>query len=56
MSSGLVFVDGQLWTEQRKFSMKHLKEVGFAKERMAALITTEVGDLVKLMKQKVQYT
>ncbi|KAL1456965.1 hypothetical protein WDU94_001645 [Cyamophila willieti] len=32
--------------------MKHLKEVGFAKERMAELITTEVEDLVKLMKKK----
>ncbi|KAI5730597.1 hypothetical protein M8J76_015514 [Diaphorina citri] len=49
---GLVFVDGPFWSEQRKFSMKHLKEVGFAKERMADLITTEVECLVKLLKRK----
>ncbi|XP_050521557.1 methyl farnesoate epoxidase-like isoform X3 [Daktulosphaira vitifoliae] len=43
---GIVFVDGPMWTEQRKFCMQHLRKMGFGSISMEKLINEEVNNLL----------
>ncbi|XP_016665155.1 methyl farnesoate epoxidase-like isoform X1 [Acyrthosiphon pisum] len=43
---GIVFVDGPMWTEQRKFCMRHLQKLGFCGDVMEKIVIEEVNDLV----------
>lgn len=42
---GIMFTDGDHWAEQRKFTMKHLREFGLNKKGMERLIHREVEEL-----------
>ncbi len=44
---GLVCSQGQDWIEQRKFTMRHLREFGFGKLSMESLIQEEVEELIE---------
>ncbi|XP_060857669.1 methyl farnesoate epoxidase-like [Metopolophium dirhodum] len=43
---GIVFVDGPMWTEQRKFCMRHLRQLGFCGDVMEKIVIEEVNDLI----------
>ncbi|XP_069696212.1 methyl farnesoate epoxidase-like [Periplaneta americana] len=47
---GLVFSDGPYWVEQRRFTLRHLRDFGFGKKSMERLILDQVDDIVKEMK------
>ncbi|XP_032796985.2 methyl farnesoate epoxidase [Daphnia magna] len=44
---GLMFVMGQFWQEQRRFAMRHLRDLGFGKTSIEDQMTDELGDLIK---------
>lgn len=44
---GLVFVDGQFQEEQRAFTMRALKQLGFGMNAMAATIESEAAEMVR---------
>ncbi|KAK7864096.1 hypothetical protein R5R35_002738 [Gryllus longicercus] len=43
---GIMFADGPDWQEQRRFSLRHLKEFGFGKTSMESSILDEAADLM----------
>jgi len=43
---------GPLWSEQRRFALRHLRDFGFGKTSMEGLIMSEVNELVNWIKQK----
>lgn len=38
--------DGELWKEQRRFTIKHLKDVGVGKSSLEGMILEEIRDLI----------
>ena len=40
-----------MWTEQRRFALKHLKDFGFGKIGLQGVIQDEVEDLVNHLKK-----
>nr|CAD7453710.1 unnamed protein product [Timema tahoe] len=49
---GLVFTDGPLWQEQRRFSLVHLRNLGLGKSSMEAQIQAEAEELVVSLRDK----
>jgi len=47
-------VDEQLWVEQRRFVLRHLREFGFGRTSMAAIIEDEGLKLVEHFKKLIQ--
>lgn len=43
---GVLLTDGELWKEQRRFLIKHLKEFGFGRKGMSEISSTEAGHMV----------
>ncbi|XP_076764369.1 putative cytochrome P450 303a1 [Xylocopa sonorina] len=50
---GLIVVDGTLWIEQRRFVLKHLREFGFGRTSMIAIIQEEAQSLVEHFKKLI---
>jgi methyl farnesoate epoxidase/farnesoate epoxidase len=50
--SGVVFTDGPLWQEQRRFCLQHLRKLGLGKRSMDEQIEAEVQDLVATLQRK----
>jgi hypothetical protein len=46
MFTGLVFVDGDFWQEQRRFTLRHLRELGFGKTSIEDQMMDEISDLI----------
>jgi len=44
---GVLGVDGEGWSEQRRFTLKHLKNFGFGKNQMETLIIDEAKELIE---------
>ena len=44
--AGILMTDGELWKEQRRFAVRHLKDLGFGKSSLESLIMDEVNDLM----------
>lgn len=44
---GLLFTDEDFWHEQRRFVVRHLRDFGFGRRDMGALLEEEAQDLVK---------
>lgn len=44
---GVLLTDGELWKEQRKFLIKHLKEFGFGRKGMGHIAQSEATHMVK---------
>ncbi|XP_076622110.1 putative cytochrome P450 303a1 [Colletes latitarsis] len=51
---GLIVVDGDLWTEQRRFVLKQLREFGFGRESMATIIEEEAQWLVEHFRKMIK--
>ncbi|XP_032664970.1 probable cytochrome P450 303a1 [Odontomachus brunneus] len=51
---GLLLVDGRLWTEQRRFVMRHLRDFGFGRNTMAMITEYEAQKLVEHFKKLLQ--
>lgn len=45
--TGLVFTEGELFMEQRRFTLRHLRDVGHLKTSMEDIILSEVRDLLR---------
>lgn len=50
---GIVFTDGPFWQEQRRFSLKHLRNFGFGRRDMEDHITLEAKELVANLRSKI---
>ncbi|XP_033308798.1 probable cytochrome P450 303a1 [Bombus bifarius] len=50
---GLILVDGNLWIEQRRFVLKHLRDLGFGRQDMAVIIQEECRSLVEHIKKLI---
>ena len=48
---GIISSDGQLWQEQRRFALKHLKDFGFGKAGLEGVIQEEAEEIVKHLGQ-----
>ena len=42
-----MFVDGTFWQEQRRFTMRHLRDLGFGKTSIEDQMMDEVRDLIR---------
>ncbi|GLV42629.1 Cytochrome P450 305a1 [Carabus blaptoides fortunei] len=49
---GITCVDGPLWTEQRNFTVRHLRNAGYGKETMETLINEELDDIILLLEKE----
>jgi methyl farnesoate epoxidase/farnesoate epoxidase len=47
--TGVLMTEGELWKEQRRFTIKHLKDVGVGKSSLEGIILDEIQDLVSDM-------
>ncbi|EFX83960.1 hypothetical protein DAPPUDRAFT_47261 [Daphnia pulex] len=43
---GLIFVDGDVWQEQRRFTLRHLRDLGFGKTSIEDQMMDEIADLI----------
>ncbi|XP_066254630.1 uncharacterized protein [Euwallacea similis] len=48
---GILFIDGQMWKKQRKFSLHHLRNFGFGRKAMEEKIHIECEALVKHLRE-----
>jgi methyl farnesoate epoxidase/farnesoate epoxidase len=46
------FADGPFWVEQRRFTLRHLRDFGFGKRSMEEFIMEEIEDTIKDITQK----
>lgn len=49
---GLIHVEGQLWEVHRRFTLRHLRDFGFGKNKMETLIMDEVHEMIEALKGK----
>ena len=52
-SSGVVASDGPEWMEQRRFTLRHLRDFGFGKNTGEELITNEVKEFIQALDKNV---
>lgn len=52
--AGLLLTDGDFWHEQRRFVLRQLKEFGFGRRTMAALVQDEASELVRAFEDKLR--
>jgi hypothetical protein len=45
--AGFFFTDGPFWAEQRRFSLRQLRELGFGKKSLEGIILEEAEEFVK---------
>jgi cytochrome P450 len=51
--AGVIFTDGHHWIEQRRFILKNLRDFGFGKKSMEALVQQEIEELIEGFKKDV---
>ena len=52
--SGIVFAGGIFWNEQRRFTVRHLRDLGFGKSILEDQIIEEINSLIQHMKSCAQ--
>jgi hypothetical protein len=50
--TGVFFSDGPFWVEQRRFTLRNLRDFGFGKQSMEGFIMEEIEDTIKEVAQK----
>ena len=53
VNHGIVNNDGQSWSEQRRFALRHLKDFGFGRSAMEDLIIDEAKELISDIKTEI---
>ena len=53
---GIINTDGQTWTNQRRFSLKQLKDLGFGRKSLDSVMLEEVDDVIDEMILKKNVT
>jgi methyl farnesoate epoxidase/farnesoate epoxidase len=48
--------DGEVWREQRRFTMQHLKDVGVGKSSLEGMILDEIRDLIMDLKVNTSWS
>ncbi len=48
---GLIFSDGVLWRDNRRFTLHHLRDLGFGKGAMEVIIDEEVKEFIAYLKK-----
>jgi hypothetical protein len=48
---GVIFTDGPLWVEHRRFTIRSLKDFGFGKKDAEGIILEETEELIKEIKE-----
>ena len=46
---GLIFSQGPLWQQQRRFTVRHLRDLGFGKTSIENQIIDEISELIQEM-------
>ncbi|XP_063241126.1 methyl farnesoate epoxidase-like [Bacillus rossius redtenbacheri] len=49
---GVIFSDGPFWVEQRRFTLRHLRDLGFSKSIMTTVMHDEFEELAREMKEQ----
>ncbi len=52
---GLLFTEGRQWAEQRRFAIRQLKDLGYAKSSLETLIQSEIVDFVNELKKECDH-
>lgn len=57
VSIGIFFIDGPVWKEQRRFTLRHLRDYGFGRrfESLENEIKDEIMNFVNLIKEGPKY-
>lgn len=50
---GVIFSHGRYWKDQRRFTLRHLRDFGFGKTSMEDILSDEVSKLILHFKSKV---
>lgn len=50
---GVLLTDSELWKEQRRFSLRHLKDFGFGRRDMSVMIEEETANMVEYLKRSI---
>ncbi|CAH0546161.1 unnamed protein product [Brassicogethes aeneus] len=50
---GIILVDQNFWTEQRRFLLRHLREFGFGRKSMSSMIEEEAAHMVEYLKETI---
>ncbi|XP_043190188.1 methyl farnesoate epoxidase-like [Amphibalanus amphitrite] len=50
---GIIFNEGPTWKEHRRFSLRHLRDLGFGKQSMEGVVLDEFESLAKEMEQNI---
>lgn len=46
VDAGLIFTEGNIWQEQRRFALRHLRDLGFGKTSVEDQIMDEIRDMI----------
>lgn len=49
-AKGIIFTEGTKWQEQRRFTLRHLRDFGFGRKSMEAIIAEEALELTDRLK------
>jgi len=50
----MIFIQGEAWKEQRRFSIRHLRDFGFGKQaKMESIIHEELNELMSRLRQNM---
>lgn len=50
---GLIFAEGEKWKEQRRFTLRNLRNFGFGKSSLETVIHEEITECIELVKKKL---
>jgi len=48
-----MFTDGELWKEQRRFTVRHLRDFGMGRSSQEDFIMDEVNDLISSLEVQI---
>lgn len=51
---GVLLTDSDLWKEQRRFSLRHLRDFGFGRRDMSVMIEEETENMVKYLEELIR--
>ena len=51
---GIIFAGGEEWREQRRFALQKLKDFGFGKQSLEAVVRDEVLELCKTIEDQIR--